>query len=211
MALSKEEADALRQCNHILHASRDSSSRQSIAYRTEDFIKKGRWPLYLLSEIARLFYPSDLSREKDMLSQLLKEFGSRPGLPLSASDLAAWADCPPVPKDSPLRYWLPAFMHEVEPTQAQSSPPALVKVNKLRRNSLDPAIDKAVELAGNKRLADVYLQLRELAIEEEKPFTGIIDGDALCYTNDNGEAAKLTKDALGKRLKNRENKPLTAA
>lgn len=83
------------------------------------------------------------------------------------------------------------------------SPPSPLKINKLRRNILDPAIDKAIALAGNTELADVYLQLRDLAIEEEKPFNGIIEGDALCYTNDNGEPARLTKDALGKRLKSR--------
>ncbi len=52
-------------------------------------------------------------------------------------------------------------------------------------------------------LADVYLELKALAIDEEKPFNGALDGDALCYTDDNNQPAKLTKDALGKRLKKR--------
>jgi hypothetical protein len=72
-----------------------------------------------------------------------------------------------------------------------------------RRNILDPAIDKAINLAGNTNLADVYLQLKELALQEQKPFNGLTERDALCYTNDNGEPAKLTKNALGKRLKGR--------
>lgn len=155
-----------------------------------------------MEDIPRLFYPNDPHREKVMLALILEEFGDRPNLPLSASDLAAWVDCPQVPSDSPLRFWLPEFMHEAEPARAET-PTLTIKINKFRRNSLDPAIDKAIKLAGNMKLADVYLQLKELAIEEEKPFTGVVDGDALCYTNDNGQPAKLTKNALGKRLKTR--------
>lgn len=79
----------------------------------------------------------------------------------------------------------------------------ITHVNKLRRNTLDPAIDKAIEKAGNTELADVYLQLKEMALSGEKPFSGVIEGDALCYTDDNNKDAKLTKNALGKRLKTR--------
>jgi len=82
--------------------------------------------------------------------------------------------------------------------------------NKLRRNNLDPAIDKAINQAEKMELADVYLELKALALAEEKPFTGELDGDALCYTDDNNKPAKLTKDALGKRLKNRRQPPLAA-
>lgn len=83
------------------------------------------------------------------------------------------------------------------------SPAPVTRKNKLRRNSIDPAIDKAIERAGNQKLADVYLQLKELALSELKPFTGHLDGSALCYTDDNGKAAKLSKDALRQRLKSR--------
>lgn len=76
--------------------------------------------------------------------------------------------------------------------------------NKHRTNTLDPAIDRAIKLAGGSlELAAVYLELKDLALDETSPFTGIIEGDGLCYTNDNGELKKLTKDALGKRLKRR--------
>lgn len=87
---------------------------------------------------------------------------------------------------------------------------AQVTQNKLRRNNLDPAIGKAINQAKNTELADVYLELKELALSGEKPFTGALDGDALCYTNDNNEPAKLTKDALGKRLKKRRLTPPAA-
>lgn len=86
----------------------------------------------------------------------------------------------------------------------------IMQGNKLRRNNLDPAIDKAIEQAGNMELADVYLKLKELALGEEKPFTGLMINDALCYTDDNNEPARLSKNALGKRLKNRRLLPLAA-
>lgn len=84
-----------------------------------------------------------------------------------------------------------------------TKPAPVTQGNKLRRNNLDPAIDKAIKQAGNMELADVYLELKALAIDEKKPFTGALDSDALCYTDDNNQPAKLTKDALGKRLKKR--------
>jgi hypothetical protein len=81
--------------------------------------------------------------------------------------------------------------------------PAQVTQNKLRRNSLDPAIDEAIKEAGKVELAAVYLKLKALALDEVMPFTGVLDGDALCYTDDENKPAKLTKNALGKRLKRR--------
>lgn len=90
-----------------------------------------------------------------------------------------------------------------------TTPPPIAQGNKLRRNNLDPAIDKAIKQAKSLNLADVYLELKELALAGEKPFTGALDGDALCYTDDNNntQPAKLAKEALGKRL-NRRLPPL---
>ena len=98
---------------------------------------------------------------------------------------------------------VPAFLRPCVKVSKGATPAPVKQGNKLRRNNLDPAIDKAIKQAGNMALADVYLKLKALAIDEEKPFTGALDGDALCYTNDDNKPAKLTKDALGKRLKNR--------
>lgn len=120
-----------------------------------------------------------------------------------------YADC--FPKDE--RSAVLAYIEEKE-REAETASTKIETVNgidkqnsnctfTLRRNSLDPAIDKAINLAGNTNLADVYLQLKELALQEEKPFNGLTEGNALCYTNDNGEPARLTKNALGKRLKSR--------
>ncbi|MDP2786148.1 MAG: hypothetical protein Q8O38_16385 [Sulfurimicrobium sp.] len=83
------------------------------------------------------------------------------------------------------------------------TPVVTVTRNKLRRNTLDPAIDKAIKLANSTKLAEVYLKLKELALAGEAPFTGATTGDALYYMNDNNEKASLNKEALGKRLKSR--------
>lgn len=96
-------------------------------------------------------------------------------------------------KYSPLT--IPATPHH---PQAQ----AQIK-NKIRRNTLDSVIEKAVEQAGNLTPADVFVKLKELALNNEKPFTGRIDGNTLFYTNDDDKETQLTKNALSKRLSRR--------
>ena len=101
-------------------------------------------------------------------------------------------------------------LKELAVNQAEALPIAQTdttptKVNKLNRNELDPAIDEAIKQAGNMELADVFLKLKELAINGTLPFTGLIERDALCYTNSDDERDKITKNALGKRLRIRRN------
>ena len=79
------------------------------------------------------------------------------------------------------------------------------KVNKQRRNSLDPAIDKAIENAGSSELEEVYLQLKELAKDEYPPFNGAFEGNALIYVSDENILKPFTKNALGKRLSRRSD------
>jgi len=104
---------------------------------------------------------------------------------------------------------------EQELKQAESiqvtPPTSVTRVSKIRRNILDPAIDEAIKKAGTTELANVYLQLKELAKDECPPFTGIFEGDALCYTNENDIQAKLSISALGKRLKRRQMPPNTVS
>jgi len=88
---------------------------------------------------------------------------------------------------------------------------SVTRVNKLRRNILDPAIDEAIKKAGTTELVNVYLHLKELAKDEYPPFTGMFESDALCYTNENDIQAKLSKSALGKRLKRRQIPPNTVS
>ncbi len=73
--------------------------------------------------------------------------------------------------------------------------------NKLRTNSLDVPIKKAMQQADSRNTGAVYLKLKEMALNEEPPFTGQLSGADLCYTKDSNEAATLTKDALAKRIK----------
>ncbi len=86
-------------------------------------------------------------------------------------------------------------------TQSQFSNNTFNKLS--RRNHLDAAIDEAINLAGNTHTADVYIQLKELALNEFKPFTGNTDNGTLSYTDDNDILQEFTKNALRKRLKNR--------
>ena len=81
--------------------------------------------------------------------------------------------------------------------------PTYIKKNKSRRNILDPAIDEAINKAGNTMLPDVYLQLKEMALNGKPPFTGVFNNDAIYYTNDNNELAELSKEALRQRLRRR--------
>ena len=73
-------------------------------------------------------------------------------------------------------------------------------VHKLRTNSLDAPIQKAIKQAGSTDTAPVFVRLKELALSGELPFTGLVEGGALCYTDDNDRPATLTKKQLVKRL-----------
>ncbi|WP_175848346.1 hypothetical protein [Burkholderia arboris] len=80
---------------------------------------------------------------------------------------------------------------------------------KQRRNELDDAIDKAIASTGSYNTSTVWQALRELALNEESPFTGVIDRDgALLYTKDrlstgDKEPSRFTKNALDNRLNRR--------
>ncbi|SRR6266404_2266160 len=77
-----------------------------------------------------------------------------------------------------------------------------------RRHILNPAIEKAISSAGSCDNAAVYLQLKELAIGGEPPFTGVVDdGGALAYTNSNNKPDSLSRSALSKRLARRRGQP----
>lgn len=73
---------------------------------------------------------------------------------------------------------------------------------KKRRNSLDSAIDKAIELAGGThKTADVHQALKELALAGAPPFNGIIGKTgAMKYTDDKNNLRELTKSQLDGRL-----------
>ena len=92
---------------------------------------------------------------------------------------------------------------EVPTSQAIATP---VRRNKIRTNSLDAPITRAIEKAGSLDNGAVYLELREMALENVRPFTGETEKGALYYTNDAGDIAKLSKAALGKRLERKRSR-----
>ena len=72
--------------------------------------------------------------------------------------------------------------------------------HRIKRNSLDDPIEMAIKRAGSTSLGAVWVHLRIIALEDVLPFTGLVEDDALYFTNDNNQPAKLGKDALRKRL-----------
>jgi hypothetical protein len=131
MALSKESADALRECVRILAAKyRDPQQRTTMARNAEQYIQEGKWlPAFTIVDIPLLFYPDDPDRARAMheAMQAALAAGELAPMPgghsdrLMPSNLAAWAGCPRVPKRSPLRFWLPDFMQEADAAQAPSN------------------------------------------------------------------------------------------
>lgn len=83
---------------------------------------------------------------------------------------------------------------------ADSPPFVLAKKYRTRRNSLDAPIEKALKAAGSMSSSDVWVHLREHALQGEPPFTGQVEGNKLYYTNDHNEVAILNKEALKKRM-----------
>lgn len=76
---------------------------------------------------------------------------------------------------------------------------------KERLNELDSLIDKAIKNATGDSVADIFMALKKMALDEEGPFTGTVDG-GLQYTNSKNEPATLTKSSLDNRLRRRRNK-----
>ena len=192
MTLSKESADAFRQCLRILAPRCTPEERRVQSRNVESYIAEGKWiPALLVEDIALLFYPHDLSLESAMLIKMkaaieTQELISTPKKKdvLMASDLASWLDCPPVPHNSPLRYWLPnwmlaphadnapdhtAVMHKptkVTPVQRSAAQDAAI-VSELKKLRCDPTA-----LPQNERgKAGVKSKVRA-ALKDDRLFTG---------------------------------------
>ena len=129
-------AEALRLCARILVPLREPWARNNLATDIEEHIKTGTWPLsFNIKEISLLFYPRDeilagnfalkmmaAVVEKELLEENTRPFSSREYPHCTPTQLAAWKDCPPVPRDSPLRFWLPEWMREAGPAAAKLEP-----------------------------------------------------------------------------------------
>lgn len=167
------------------------------------------------SEIGHIFFPDNEPAALVLTEQIstARQSGELASIipigdGLLPTDLITWPACPLVSAKNPLSYWLPVT---TAPTGTQEKQDASgvdrsdkpnVTVHKLRQNSLDAPIRKAMENAKSRSVGTVFVHLRELALNGEIPFTGAFEGAAICYTNDDGEPAKLSKDALRKRIEN---------
>lgn len=120
-----------------------AEERRQIALSVERVIQ-GQGPDLLpfrFFQVAALFYPGDTARAKTLEAKLQEALAAgdlitviphdQRGLLLT--ELAAWPDCPAVPSNSPLRYWLPKWLHEADDEQAN-------------RNSLSPSPVRWLEL-----------------------------------------------------------------
>ena len=180
MTLSKESADAFRQCLRILAPRCTPEERRVQSRNVESYIAEGKWiPALLVEDIALLFYPHDLSLESAMLIKMkeaieTQELISTPMKKdvLMVSDLAAWPGCPPVPLDSPLRYWLPDWMHAPPaPVGADGDAPAKRSNRKPSWATVAMPYMKSLFTAGHYKSASMfYKALMQRAGESDSPF-----------------------------------------
>lgn len=120
--VSPEEARALRECAVILAPLHAPEERRQIALSIERLIQGQETSLvpFRFFQVAALFYPGDKGRAQSLEAKLHEALASGDLVTVLPHDqrgillteLAAWPDCPAVPWDSPLRYWLPASLHE---------------------------------------------------------------------------------------------------
>lgn len=150
--------------------------------KIEALLANGKIPLYEWPSRIRTSDRTDAYINEAELIALLMA-GAHLTAPVTPADLTA-----STPQTAPAS----------EPVTCASVPSTR---HRLRTNSLDVPIKKAITEADSFETGAVYLQLREMALSGELPFSGEIEDGALCYTNDAGKPDKLTKNALGKRLK----------
>lgn len=125
------------------------------------------------------------------------------------ADFASWASAAGIANSDEVMALLsdttaataPATMPVSDIPRISALPEKKAIRHKLRFNALDAPIQKAIKAAESQVLALVFLKLKDLALAEEKPFTGQLEDGEPLYTADNGKVTKLTKKALGQRLK----------
>jgi hypothetical protein len=90
--------------------------------------------------------------------------------------------------------------HAINNATHPLSLPAQKKTALLRRDVLTAPIEKAIKAAGNYETADVYLQLKEYALNEQPPFLGCERNGDLTYTDSKNEKRFFKKSSLSQRL-----------
>ncbi|SAL33492.1 hypothetical protein AWB71_01818 [Caballeronia peredens] len=146
------------------------------------------------SYVAAQPYPNislvDLRIEREEIVRIIQE------MPNAVNAIAV------EPSGTALADSAPPVKSAVDVISATTSPTVRHSL-KVRRNVLDTAIERAIEKAQNEKTADVFLVLRDMALNEVPPFTGTLEDGALMYTNEKGEVAPLSKGRLDGRLRRR--------
>jgi hypothetical protein len=132
IAFPKEAADAMRQMGRILGEGRDSERRRRLMDSIEGFIKRGEWPLLELADIPLLWYPNDPEKQSALLAKMKAAFEAGELLPMVAqgftsTHLCNWKDAPPIPINSPMLHFLPAWM-EREGQREPQAPESAARV-----------------------------------------------------------------------------------
>lgn len=122
MPLPKDEADALRHCAAVLAKHHSPREREIMALNLAQRISghNNSHLCFRFKQVAALFYPNSPQRAAAFFAQMegahnrgelvTKVPSNEKGV--FVDDLILWRDCPPVPLDSPLRYWFPVAAHE---------------------------------------------------------------------------------------------------
>lgn len=75
----------------------------------------------------------------------------------------------------------------------------------MKRNSLDGVIELAIKRANSTSIGEVWVHLREIALDGTPPFTGLVDAEGYTYTDDDDKTDVMTKTKLKMRLVKHRN------
>lgn len=124
------------------------------------------------------------------------------------SEITNWIDGRPQRERIPQKNERPAGSIAENATDEIASPLTrrVVRLTKERRNELDSAIEQAIQRTPSGHHADVFTELREMALTGIAPFTGIVDSKGICYTTSTNKIASLSPTALADRIRRRMKK-----
>ena len=115
MSMPKDEAAAWRECARILARRMTPPERATMTRRVEEAIRTGNSNVLLRDEdVAALFYPNNEAQAAELARQMMdaRKRGDVPPIDRRyperwlIAEMNTWPDCPTVPAESPLRYWL---------------------------------------------------------------------------------------------------------
>lgn len=199
------EAQALRRFLPILSRIATQPERRQIALNIERRINGDDRGLMALSfrQLAALFYPAEDARAEALAHalQAARTAGTLTSIvPIEqghilVADLAIWPDCPPLPADSPLQYWLPGIPLEGEQPPQECAPTKLPD-DKLQKRA---SVLELFREAGGKRPHEGGKKGTRGALARVSEKTGI-DKDTLGPMLDKAIEEKRQADAWNQQL-----------